>query len=256
MNMKKITALGLAAVLGVSLFGCGKKEAVLPEKHPIGYPENYATNQDNEGADSYGGVLDTQSRYFTANDYYNMTSHDTLHILPKFETYQQSTEYTCGNASALMVLNHFGVKDYDEMQLADIMEGNPEVGTTVEHIADFFENLGWNVDVHADTELKFEDEEDFYSFVIEKIDAGIPIMVDWVDWGGHWQVIIGIDTCNPDYPDDNVLILADPYDITDHYQDGYYIFPACRFMTLWREGPVCGKDAPYEQPYVCAWPKR
>lgn len=56
-----------------------------------------------------------------------MTSGGTLHILPQFETYQQSTEYTCGNASALMVLNHYGVKDYDEMQIADIMEAKPYV---------------------------------------------------------------------------------------------------------------------------------
>jgi hypothetical protein len=25
-------------------------------------------------------------------------------------------------------------------------------------------------------------------------------MVDWTDWGGHWQVIIGIDTCDTDDP--------------------------------------------------------
>ena len=23
----------------------------------------------------------------------------------------------------------------------------------------------------------------------------MPIMVHWVDWEGHWQLIIGIDTC-------------------------------------------------------------
>lgn len=256
MNMKKITAVTLAAVLSVSLFGCGKKEAALPEKHPMGYPENYVTHQDDEGADSYDGVLDAKSRYFIANDYYNMTSGGTMHILPQFETYQQSTEYTCGNASALMVLNHYGVKDYDEMQIADIMEAKPYVGTSVEAMADFFKDLDWNVEVHASTEPKFEDEEAFFAFVTEKIDAGIPIMVDWVDWGGHWQVIIGLDTCNPELHDDDVLILADPYDTTDHYQDGYYTFPASRFLTLWREGPVCGKDVPYEQPYVCAWPKQ
>ena len=28
----------------------------------------------------------------------------------------------------------------------------------------------------------------------------VPVMVDWTDWGGHWQVIIGIDTCDTDDP--------------------------------------------------------
>ena len=30
-------------------------------------------------------------------------------------------------------------------------------------------------------------------------------MVDWEDWRGHWQVAIGIDTCNTDDPYDDVL---------------------------------------------------
>lgn len=55
-------------------------------------------------------------------------------------------------------------------------------------------------------------------------------MVDWEDWRGHWQVAIGIDTCNTDDPYDDVLIMADPYDITDHYQDGYYLVPFGRFF--------------------------
>lgn len=80
-------------------------------------------------------------------------------------------------------------------------------------------------------------------------------MVDWVDWAGHWQVIIGIDTCGTDTPYDDVLIFADPYDITDHYQDGYYIFPLSRFYGMWREGPCAEKDSPYKQPFVVAHPQ-
>ena len=79
--------------------------------------------------------------------------------------------------------------------------------------------------------------------------------MDWVDWAGHWQVIIGIDTCGSDTPYDDVLIFADPYDITDHYQDGYYIFPFSRFYGMWREGPCADKDDPYKQPFVIAYPK-
>ena len=50
-------------------------------------------------------------------------------------------------------------------------------------------------------------------------------MVDWIDWGGHWQVIIGLDTIGTDDTEDDVLVMADPYDTTDHYQDGYYTVP-------------------------------
>ena len=146
-----------------------------------------------------------------------MKSDNDLHIIPYFETYQQTTEHTCGCAAALMVLHHYGV--------------------------------------HADTDYRFESIEDAEAYLIEKIDAEIPVMVDWVDWYGHWQTVIGIDTCGNDDPYDDVLILADSYDITDHYQDGYYVFPLGRFFDMWREGPCAQKEVPYEQPFVAAWPK-
>ena len=101
---------------------------------------------------------------------------------------------------------------------------------------------------------KFNTLEGFEQSVIDYIDRGLPIMVDWVDWAGHWQTIIGIDTCGSDTPYDDVLIFADPYDITDHYQDGYYIFPLSRFYGMWREGPCAGKEHPYNQPFVVAYP--
>ena len=72
-----------------------------------------------------------------------------------------------------------------------------------------FESLGWNVDGHASQDTKFNTVEEFERFVIKHIDAGLPIMVDWVDWAdwaGHYQVIVGIDTCDTDSPYDDVLI--------------------------------------------------
>ena len=79
-------------------------------------------------------------------------------------------------------------------------------------------------------------------------------MVDWMDWGGHWQVIIGLDTIGTDDPNDDVLIMADPYDTTDHYQDGYYTVPLGRFFYMWREGSGGDTHDPYVQPFVVAAP--
>ena len=62
---------------------------------------------------------------------------------------------------------------------------------------------------------------------------GIPVMVAWNDWGGHWQVIIGYDTMGTETTQDDVLIVADSYDATDHNQDGYGIYPAERFYYNW-----------------------
>ena len=62
---------------------------------------------------------------------------------------------------------------------------------------------------------------------------GIPVLVAWNDWGGHWQVIIGYDTMGTETYSDDVIIVADSYDTTDHNQDGYGIYGAERFYYNW-----------------------
>lgn len=195
-----------------------------------------------------------QSRYYVFNDYYNMESDETLHILTHFKTYRQTTEYTCGAACCLMVLNWFGKDRYREMLISDLIESIPEKGSAAENIADFFDLIGWEVDYHADTDLRFTEAEAFENYIIDCIDHNIPVLVDWVDWAGHWQVIIGIDTCGTDEIYDDVLIFADPYDVSYHFHDGYYTFPVMRFLSMWREGPCAQKAEPYLQPFVTAWP--
>lgn len=233
------------------------KQIGLSECRTIPYPQSYQEHLHEGGATSFFGKTDhVGSRYYTANDYYNWSSGGTLHILSHFETYQQTTEYTCGAACALMVLNWFDAKRYHEKLVEQLIESKLGQGSRVENIADFFDLIGWNVEQHAATELKFQTIQDFERSLINYIDSGIPIMVDWVDWAGHWQVIIGIDTCGSDTPYDDVLIFADPYDVTDHNQDGYYIFPLGRFYGMWREGPCAEKDNPYRQPFVAAYPKK
>ena len=59
---------------------------------------------------------------------------------------------------------------------------------------------------------------------------GTPVMVCWNDWGGHWQVIVGYDTMGTESEQDDVILVADPYDTTDHNQDGYGVIPAERFL--------------------------
>ena len=233
------------------------KENMLSESScTIPYPEKYGENPKKDGASSFCGAADhSRSRYYVANDFYNMKSEGTLHILEHFETYQQTKEYTCGAASALMVLNWFGKKNYDELAVSQLVESHATKGSATENIADFFDLIGWDVDFHADTKAKFETIEEAESFFINAIDNGTPVMIDWVDWAGHWQVLIGIDTCSCGTPYDDVLIFADPYDVTDHRQDGYYTFPLGRFLGMWREGACAEKAEPYVQPYVIAKPK-
>ena len=222
----------------------------------IPYPAKYGERSLLDGAAAFNGAADHgQSRYYVANDYFQMKSDATLHILSRFQTYQQTTEYTCGAASALMVFNWFGQRLYHEQAIAGLLETHATKGSSVESIADLFDLIGWNVEYHASTERRFQTVEAAEQVLIDYMDRGIPVMVDWVDWAGHWQVLIGIDTCGTETPYDDVLIFADPYDVTDHKQDGYYTYPLGRFFGMWREGPCAEKTIPYQQPFVAAWPK-
>ena len=225
-------------------------------EHIIPYPAGLITTEDEEGADSFDNLLDDrESRYFIQHDYYHMESADTLHIITGFKTYQQTTEYSCGAAAALMVLDHFGIDKYNEMEIVEKAGTDTTKGTSVEGLAGFFESEGFETDSHAGTDYRFGDIDEAEAYIIDSIDAGIPVMVDWLDWRGHWQVIIGIDSMSDIASYDDVLILADSYDVTDHLQDGYYTFSLGRFFDMWREGVCAGKDVPYEQPFVKAWPK-
>ena len=77
-----------------------------------------------------------------------------------------------------------------------------------------------------------EDVHDIFTFdfIRDTLAAGDPILIGWNDWGGHWQVIIGYDTMGTETTQDDVIIVADPYDTTDHDQDGYGVYGAERFL--------------------------
>lgn len=241
-HKKTITAL-LAATL---LIACASQAAggKAPKKHAIPYPDGYDSLS--AGASSYNGAGDHgNSPYFKHPDFYNMKSKGSLTIISGFKTYQQTTEYHCGPAAALMVLNHYGVTGADELSIGEIMNthrgadgGEPrelvEMGTTVAGMVGYFESIGWRVESSLTGAPFGEDDTDgFKTWVVSKLKTNTPILVEWVDWGGHWQVIIGYDDMGTEHFGDDVLIMADPYDTSDHYQDGYYIVNAERFFFMW-----------------------
>ncbi|WP_051280885.1 C39 family peptidase [Anaerovorax odorimutans] len=259
MKAKKVMCILISFIFVISFTACtGGNNAnnVSPfEKHNIDYPDGYIT--DESGASSYNGLGDHfNSQYFSHLDFYNMNSSDNLTIIPNFKTYQQTTEYTCGACAALMVLNYYGNNKYDEMTIAKMANISDKIGVGPKGIADFFNQIGWNVksSLEYNGENTFNNTEEFEKWVIENLSAETPIMIDWIDWCGHWQVIIGYDTMGTkDNFGDDVIILADSYDTSDHYQDGYYVVPAERFYYMWEEGSCTG-EAPKAQPWVIAEP--
>ena len=116
-----------ALLLAVLLLLPGAVAFAAPAIHEIGYPDNYPTTADEDGADAYAGSLNhPQSQYFAIVDFYNMVSGGTLHILEKFETYQQTTEYSCGPACARMVLHRYGVDGFLFSTMSNRVSDIPE----------------------------------------------------------------------------------------------------------------------------------
>lgn len=314
---KRLGALMLGTMAAAVIFaGCQKtqvgetteKEAAVNYVKPVQIEgTDYA---EGVGADAYGNAGDNMnSKFYKAPDFYNMMSDDQLTIISNFKTMQQTTEWSCGNAMALMVLEHLNIDSYDEMDLAVIMGSSvdmetegalpgsannfPEYGTDVGQLHRFFEmekgvkivessyienptldqltskedgvseaDLGnikptflgvslYSSENKADTEAWVEDAKDSYfvKWLKGHLEAGRPIMVEWVDWDGHWQAIIGYDNNGTPSIGDDMLIFADPYDTSDHWQDGYYFYPLERWFYMWHDRKVAAK--PYQlQPYI------
>ena len=195
-----------------------------------------------DGADSVERDGDHKdSAYFSTLDFYNMKDTDSLTILEKFKTQQQTSEWSCGVTTALMTLEWYGKLDgNDEVSLSEFRKpsefgadrlpgGSNPSATSLRQMVDIFEGIGgFNVFSTFDCDDVYE------TFTLEYIRNtladGNPVLVGWNDWGGHWQAIIGYDTMGTDFESDDVIIVADPYDTTDHNQDGYGIYGAERFI--------------------------
>lgn len=198
----------------------------------------YETDLSEEGgADSAERQADHKdSPYFTSLDYYNMESTDTLTILPKFKTQQQTSQWSCGPSAMVMFLEYYGLLgDNNERTLTEMRSnGLEEEGTSLSDVVNILETV-----TGRKTESSYDyPGDEIYDFMTldqiqEYLKNGQPIMIGWNDWGGHWQIIIGYDTMGTDTYSDDVIIVADPYDTTDHNQDGYGVYPAERFYYDW-----------------------
>lgn len=313
MKMKKILSLTLVAMMMLTVFsGCSKEASQETSQAPAKTKGETIAAQDYDtlgGADGRASSGDNaDSRYYVNMDFYNAKADEQLTIIENFKTMQQTTEWSCGNVTALMVLHHMGKTDVTEMELAeqmgsaidkDVADAKPgsannfhEYGTNVKQMYDYFSTLdGFKVvessvtntdpaNILADTNaipsseagnLKptfspmsmytsendgnstafVDDAKDSYfvKWILENLKASRPIMVEWSDCGGHWQAIIGYDNNGTPSIGDDILIFADPYDTSDHWQDGYYYYPLERFFQLWNDTRIAEK--PYQlQPYI------
>ena len=211
--------------------------------------------EEGDAPDKLVGKIDVaDSPYFPKLDFYNMESKGNLIILTHFKTSQQVTGYTCGPACAHMVVEYLNGKPlHTELEMAQTMGTDNKKGTSAKQMVKYFQSIGWKTKSSADTKSPAT-YEDFLKFVKSNLENNTPIMVENIDWGGHWRVIIGYDSLGTGNAGDDVLIMADPYDTTDHTQDGYGVVPAERFFYMWFDAHLM-KSGERDKQWVTATPK-
>lgn len=172
------------------------------------------------------------SPYYPYIDYYHAAPTDTLTILPNFKTQQQTTEWTCGPASVLMVLERYGKADaLSDVDLVQYRQKDEPGATNLRQMINILDAIG-GFDVYSTYDL--EDPKAVpENLILDSLKQGAPVIVGSDEWGGHWQVVIGYDTLGTEYTADDVLILADPYDTTDHNQDGFVVQSFQRLYYNW-----------------------
>ncbi len=222
----------------------------LPEKHLITDEEGHYGGTLDETRYGKGAPLDGQydapdAGYWRINDFYNMTSTEERTVIPNFSPYQQTMADSSGLACALMIMNHDGLdvkNTYTEKNLVERYEqlnsttvyGN---GTTPDGLKALFSDYGYTVRNPAYIEKGSTQAEyiaEFNSWIKNHLDNGFFVMVryeDGIDNG--WRIILGIDTMGTDWARSSVLIMANPNDGADHYQDGYSTQASGRFYRWW-----------------------
>ena len=177
-----------------------------------------------------------QSPYYPILNFYDGNVSSTLKILPKFKTYQQSVSYSCGVASAFMALRYLGVDSVTEDLLFKEAKTNPDSGTGTLELAFAIAQL-YPDKIKVESKIDNSDIsiEDFGKLVKECVDVNnkCVLLLENVEWGGHWMTLIGYDDMGTADTGDDVLVFADPYDTTDHNQDGYYIVSFERYYDSW-----------------------
>jgi len=190
---------------------------------------------------------------------YDGNVNDTVLLIKNFKTYQQTSEYSCGPACMVMLLDYYGIKDVGEDTLSKEMDAryydkpraDGSYGTTTSALAKALTDRGFRVQTSKDTEnadgYSFTDIDMFTEFIKKQLGNGNPILTENVEWGGHWMILIGYDDMGTKSQCDDTLIFADPYDVSDQYQDGYITKNCYRFYSEWFDYNILPADEKIQQ---------
>jgi len=223
----------------------------------------------NGGSDLYERSFDhSKSVYYNDLDFYNMKTKGSLKMLHNFKTYQQTGENSSGEACILAVLERYDKKgDFTEQKLCDLVNaGKDKKGTSLRQMIDIYNNIGGfklytTFDV-IEAERKLGNKNIEYSkyfnkdFIINNIRNNVPVTICKKKLGVQWFNIIGYDDMGTDSFYDDIIIMMDSYDVTDHNQDGYSIISALQLFSDFSVGDFFDETELNDFLFVTAVPDR
>lgn len=172
--------------------------------------------------------------------------------------YQQTTTYTCGPAAAMSLLRWYNVlSDADlnsttEMRIAQEMNtGSPDSshpGTMAPKIVEFLEKNGFDATWGLNGSLEM---------IRDNLKKGIPTIVEWSDWGGHWVVVTGYYAGSqaPEKGHDTIFFAdSGTHWINGNNPSGITSFNADRFYYMWYDALYSDKIS--KGVYVTAVPHK
>lgn len=172
-----------------------------------------------------------------------LPSADAERIFLPISAFQQTTSYTCGPA-CLLTLLRFHKKDGDEIRIAHEAKCSSSKGTSPESMVSWLKAHDFGVTSGENGSLEL---------LRDNLAHGIPTLVEWIDWGGHWVLVIGYDTRGTKNLRDDLITFADPADGYDGVQDGRTTFNALRFQAMWFDAFLF--DRPMHRVFITAVPR-
>jgi hypothetical protein len=191
-----------------------------------------------------------EPRYYTGIDFDTLKSSNHLDVIPLKSFRQQVTNYSCGAVAAMTVMSYYGMPanntDADEIRIAHEMNSNvsDKTGINPEQLTSWFRRNGWNVTWGTGGRRQM---------LLDNLKNGIPTIVEWQDWGGHWVVVVGYDTRETEIIWDDVIIFADSVDCHDDRADGITYANYGEFDAMWYDAHYFPKDM-QDRAYVIAVP--
>ena len=173
--------------------------------------------------------------------------------------YQQTTDYTCAPAAVMSLLHWYKLLPAQELTAQTEMRiaremgtrdmQSPQPGTTTEEIVKWLDSNGFVVLAGQDGTVEL---------VRSYLNKGIPVLVEWIDWGGHWVVATGYHAAyeSPAKGPDTIFF-ADP---ASHWSnpnnpDGISSFNAWRFRDMWFDVQYLNPGQITRNVYIVAVPK-